>query len=71
MLQIKDIYQMDCIKDLKLEDLRLAGNPMCNKYKSKQNDYVRYVMYYSNTLSFIERRKLLRIISINCEVVPL
>ncbi|KYN00524.1 Nuclear RNA export factor 1 [Cyphomyrmex costatus] len=36
-----DIHQLDAIKDLKLEELKLTGNPVCNKYKSRQNDYVR------------------------------
>ncbi|KOC68173.1 Nuclear RNA export factor 1 [Habropoda laboriosa] len=38
--KIKDIYQIDMIKDLKLEELKLAGNPVCNKYKTRQNDYI-------------------------------
>ncbi|XP_033311545.1 nuclear RNA export factor 1-like [Bombus bifarius] len=38
--RIKDINQLDIIKDLKLEELKLAGNPICNKYKSRQNDYI-------------------------------
>lgn len=33
--------QIDIIKDLKLEELKLAGNPVCNKYKSRQSDYIR------------------------------
>lgn len=39
--KIKDINQIDTIKDLKLEELKLEGNPVCNKYKSRQNDYIR------------------------------
>ncbi|XP_070164078.1 nuclear RNA export factor 1 [Polyergus mexicanus] len=38
--KIKDIHQIDAIKDLKLEELKLIGNPVCNKYKSRQNDYI-------------------------------
>ncbi|XP_071862194.1 nuclear RNA export factor 1 [Bombus fervidus] len=38
--RIKDINQLDIIKDLKLEELKLAGNPICNKYKSRQKDYI-------------------------------
>ncbi|GAB1864489.1 Nuclear RNA export factor [Camponotus japonicus] len=38
--KIKDIHQIDAIKDLKLEELKLIGNPLCNKYKSRQNDYI-------------------------------
>ncbi|XP_029156368.1 nuclear RNA export factor 1-like [Nylanderia fulva] len=38
--KIKDIHQLDAIKDLKLEELKLIGNPVCNKYKSRQNDYI-------------------------------
>lgn len=39
-MQIKDIYQIDAIKDLKLEELKLTGNPVCNKYTSQQNEYI-------------------------------
>ncbi|XP_036149391.1 nuclear RNA export factor 1 isoform X2 [Monomorium pharaonis] len=38
--KIRDIHQLDFIKDLKLVELKLTGNPVCNKYKSRQNDYV-------------------------------
>ncbi|XP_060823094.1 nuclear RNA export factor 1-like [Bombus pascuorum] len=38
--KIKDINQLDIIKDLKLEELKLAGNPICNQYKSRQYDYI-------------------------------
>lgn len=38
--RVKDIHQLDAIKDLKLEELKLIGNPVCNKYKSRQNDYI-------------------------------
>ncbi|XP_003707929.1 nuclear RNA export factor 1 isoform X2 [Megachile rotundata] len=38
--KIKEMNQIDTIKDLKLEELKLAGNPVCNKYKSRQNDYI-------------------------------
>ncbi|CAK9805827.1 Nuclear RNA export factor 1 [Anthophora quadrimaculata] len=38
--KIKEIYQIDMIKDLKLEELKLAGNPVCNKYKTRQSDYI-------------------------------
>lgn len=38
--KIKDINQIDTIKDLKLEELKLEGNPVCNKYKSRQSDYI-------------------------------
>ncbi|XP_011863446.1 PREDICTED: nuclear RNA export factor 1-like [Vollenhovia emeryi] len=38
--KIKDIHQLNCIKDLKLEELKLSGNPVCNKYKSRQSDYI-------------------------------
>ncbi|KYN06147.1 PREDICTED: nuclear RNA export factor 1-like [Cyphomyrmex costatus] len=41
--KIKDICQLDAIKDLKLNELKLVGNPVCNKYKSQPNDYVRDV----------------------------
>ncbi|KAL6434115.1 hypothetical protein ACFW04_005925 [Cataglyphis niger] len=38
--KIKDIYQVDAIKDLKLEELKLTGNPVCNKYIFQQNNYI-------------------------------
>ncbi|OAD59082.1 Nuclear RNA export factor 1 [Eufriesea mexicana] len=38
--KIKDMNQLDTLKDLKLEELKLAGNPICIKYKSRQNDYI-------------------------------
>ncbi|KYQ54883.1 Nuclear RNA export factor 1 [Trachymyrmex zeteki] len=38
--KIRDIHQLDAIKNLKLDELKLTGNPVCNKYKSRQNDYV-------------------------------
>jgi len=41
MFQIREIHQLDAIKDLKLDELKLTGNPVCNKYKSRQNDYIR------------------------------
>ncbi|CAL7946484.1 unnamed protein product [Xylocopa violacea] len=38
--KIKEINQIDIIKDLKLEELKLAGNPICHKYRTRQNDYI-------------------------------
>ncbi|XP_076636350.1 nuclear RNA export factor 1 isoform X1 [Colletes latitarsis] len=38
--RIKEINQLDTFKDLKLEELKLAGNPVCTKYKTRQNDYI-------------------------------
>ncbi|XP_011697338.1 PREDICTED: nuclear RNA export factor 1-like [Wasmannia auropunctata] len=38
--KITDIHQLDAIKDLKLDELNMTGNPVCNEYKSRQNDYV-------------------------------
>ncbi|XP_012234855.1 nuclear RNA export factor 1 [Linepithema humile] len=38
--KITNIHQLDVIKDLKLDELRLTGNPVCNKYKSRQSDYI-------------------------------
>ncbi|XP_012277469.1 nuclear RNA export factor 1-like [Orussus abietinus] len=38
--RIEKINQLDVLKDLALEELRLAGNPVCDKYKSSQSDYV-------------------------------
>ncbi|XP_076659029.1 nuclear RNA export factor 1 [Halictus rubicundus] len=37
---VKDIKQIDHIKDLKLEELKLTGNPVCNKYKTRQSEYI-------------------------------
>ncbi|KZC12807.1 PREDICTED: nuclear RNA export factor 1-like [Dufourea novaeangliae] len=37
---IKDIKQLEAIKDLKLEELKLTGNPVCNKYKNRQTEYI-------------------------------
>jgi nuclear RNA export factor len=41
LLQIKELNHLNILKNLQLEELRLEGNPMCNKYKNRQNDYVR------------------------------
>ncbi|KAF7393585.1 hypothetical protein HZH68_010404 [Vespula germanica] len=41
--KIREINQLDVLKDLKLEELRLAGNPVCVKYKSRQSDYIRQI----------------------------
>ncbi|XP_043478525.1 nuclear RNA export factor 1-like [Leptopilina heterotoma] len=38
--KIREIGQLDVIRDLKLEELRLAGNPVCNKYRSRNSEYV-------------------------------
>ncbi|XP_024870529.1 nuclear RNA export factor 1-like [Temnothorax curvispinosus] len=38
--KIRDIHQLDAIKDLKLDELKLIGNPVCNKYRTRQNEYV-------------------------------
>ncbi|XP_033207887.1 nuclear RNA export factor 1-like [Belonocnema kinseyi] len=38
--KIKYINQIDPIKDLKLDELRLSGNPFCLKYNLRQSDYV-------------------------------
>ncbi|XP_017875775.1 nuclear RNA export factor 1-like [Ceratina calcarata] len=38
--KIREIAQIDAIKDLKLEELKLVGNPLCNKYKTRQSDYI-------------------------------
>ncbi|KAI4478084.1 hypothetical protein M0804_012275 [Polistes exclamans] len=38
--KIREMHHLDVVKDLKLEELRLAGNPVCNKYKSRQSEYV-------------------------------
>ncbi|KAI4502639.1 hypothetical protein M0802_002551 [Mischocyttarus mexicanus] len=40
--KIREIHHLDNVKDLKLEELRLAGNPVCNKYKSRQSEYVSF-----------------------------
>ncbi|XP_011875423.1 PREDICTED: nuclear RNA export factor 1-like [Vollenhovia emeryi] len=37
--KIKDIHQLNGIKELKLEELKLSGNPVCNRYKFRHSDY--------------------------------
>ncbi|XP_021921286.1 nuclear RNA export factor 1-like [Zootermopsis nevadensis] len=37
--RIRDIHQLDCLEGLRLEDLMLDGNPLCDKYQD-QNVYV-------------------------------
>ncbi|XP_046745611.1 nuclear RNA export factor 1-like [Diprion similis] len=37
--RIQEVSHLDVIKDLKLEELRLAGNPVCAKYKDRQAAY--------------------------------
>ena len=36
--EIKDIKEIDVIKDLELEELKLAGNPICNDYQTLIKD---------------------------------
>ncbi|XP_044591000.1 nuclear RNA export factor 1-like [Cotesia glomerata] len=39
--KIREMHQMDVIKDLPLEELRLAGNPLVqHKYKKRTDDYI-------------------------------
>ncbi|XP_015593949.1 nuclear RNA export factor 1 [Cephus cinctus] len=38
--RIRDLRDTDSLKPLKLEELRLAGNPLCNKYKQRNEDYI-------------------------------
>ncbi|XP_034934459.1 nuclear RNA export factor 1-like isoform X2 [Chelonus insularis] len=38
--KIKDMHQIDIIKDLKLNELRLEGNPICNRYRNRRDEYV-------------------------------
>ncbi|XP_063981065.1 nuclear RNA export factor 1-like [Diachasmimorpha longicaudata] len=38
--KIREMNQIDVIKDLKLNELKLSGNPVCNKYRTRQDDYV-------------------------------
>lgn len=40
--KIKVIEEITATKDLKLEELILAGNPLCNEYQSRE-DYIEYV----------------------------
>ena len=40
---IKDIDKIDAIKDLKLEKLKLAENPIRKKYEVRQNEYIKAV----------------------------
>ncbi|XP_018304307.1 nuclear RNA export factor 1-like [Mycetomoellerius zeteki] len=58
--KIRDIYQLDAIKDLKLNELKLSGNPVCNKYKSRQNDYVRDIRRRFPRLLFLDGTELPR-----------
>ncbi|XP_012061924.1 PREDICTED: nuclear RNA export factor 1-like, partial [Atta cephalotes] len=58
--KIRDIYQLDVIKDLQLNELKLSGNPVCNKYKSRQNDYVRDVRRRFPRLLFLDDTELPR-----------
>ncbi|XP_011863534.1 PREDICTED: nuclear RNA export factor 1-like isoform X2 [Vollenhovia emeryi] len=37
--KIQDIKQLNCINNLKLEELTLSGNPICNRYKSRHSEY--------------------------------
>ena len=36
--EIKDIKEIDAIKDFELEELKLAGNPICNNYQTLIKD---------------------------------
>ena len=36
--EIKDIKEIDAIRDLELEELKLAGNPICNDYQTLIKD---------------------------------
>ncbi|KAK0092788.1 hypothetical protein PV326_000572 [Microctonus aethiopoides] len=38
--KIKEINQIDVLKDLSLEELQLKGNPLCNRYKTRNDDYI-------------------------------
>ncbi|XP_011151183.1 nuclear RNA export factor 1 isoform X2 [Harpegnathos saltator] len=38
--KIREMNQLDVLKDLKLEELRLQENPVCVRYKTRQTDYV-------------------------------
>ncbi|EGI63426.1 PREDICTED: nuclear RNA export factor 1-like [Acromyrmex echinatior] len=58
--KIRDIYQLDAIKDLQLNELKLSGNPVCNKYKSRQNDYIRDVRRRFPRLLFLDGTELPR-----------
>lgn len=58
--KIRDIHQLDAIKDLKLDELKLTGNPVCNKYKSRQNDYIRDVRRRFPRLLFLDGTELPR-----------
>lgn len=39
--RMRDIHQLDVLKDLKLDELRLAGNPCCTKYRNRTDEYIR------------------------------
>lgn len=44
--------QLDAIKNLKLDELKLSGNPVCSKYKDRNEDYVRYCYFYLNANNY-------------------
>ncbi|XP_048511817.1 nuclear RNA export factor 1-like [Athalia rosae] len=37
--RIRELSQLDVLKDLKLEVIRLTGNPVCLKFKERQSEY--------------------------------
>lgn len=39
--QMRDIHQLDVLKYLKLDELRLVGNPCCSKYRTRTDEYIR------------------------------
>lgn len=52
------MHQMDVIKDLPLEELRLAGNPLVlHKYKKRTDDYIRYLIRFL-TLNFKDPKRI-------------
>ncbi|OXU19868.1 hypothetical protein TSAR_011956 [Trichomalopsis sarcophagae] len=38
--KIKEIHYLNALKNLHLEELRLDGNPVVNKYKNRRDDYI-------------------------------
>ncbi|XP_043283476.1 nuclear RNA export factor 1 [Venturia canescens] len=38
--KIRELNQLNPLKELQLEELRLAGNPVCDKYKTRHDEYI-------------------------------
>ncbi|KAK0074006.1 hypothetical protein PV326_012835, partial [Microctonus aethiopoides] len=38
--KLKELNQIDALKDLSLEELQLKGNPLCNRYENRNDNYI-------------------------------